>query len=95
MPKENTNGVIIDDTVGSGFRTEVSWRPDRDGDGSGHVQIATTNQHSPFRWEMLPDDKGEQGGKLDGWFVTLDRDGINRLIRSLRRARDAAYGADA
>lgn len=28
-------------------------------------------------------------------YVDLDRDGINRLIRALRRARDRAYGADA
>ena len=31
----------------------------------------------------------------DGVFLALDRDGINRLIRSLRKARDAAYGSDA
>lgn len=31
----------------------------------------------------------------DGVFVTLDRYAINRLIRSLRKARDAAYGSDA
>jgi hypothetical protein len=30
-----------------------------------------------------------------GWYMQLDRDGINRLIRSLRRARDAAFGKDA
>lgn len=30
-----------------------------------------------------------------GWFADLDRDGINRLIRLLRKARDAAFGADA
>lgn len=29
-----------------------------------------------------------------GALITLDRSGINRLIRSLRRARDATYGAD-
>lgn len=28
-------------------------------------------------------------------YTTLDRDGINRLIRTLRKARDAAFGADA
>lgn len=28
-------------------------------------------------------------------WMDLDRDGCNRLIRSLRKARDAAYGADA
>lgn len=27
--------------------------------------------------------------------VCLDRDGINRLIRALRKARDHAFGADA
>lgn len=31
----------------------------------------------------------------DGVFMSLDRDGINRLIRSLRKARDAAFGKDA
>lgn len=31
----------------------------------------------------------------NGVFMSLDRDGINRLIRSLRKARDQAYGADA
>lgn len=30
----------------------------------------------------------------DGFYVTLNRDGINRLIRNLRRARDQAYGRD-
>lgn len=31
----------------------------------------------------------------DAHYTDLDRDGINRLIRSLRKARDAAFGADA
>ena len=30
-----------------------------------------------------------------GWFVPLTRDGCNRMIRALRKARDAAFGADA
>lgn len=30
-----------------------------------------------------------------GVWSTLDRQGVNKLIRVLRRARDAAYGADA
>lgn len=30
-----------------------------------------------------------------GWFVELDRTGINRLIRTLRKARDQAFGSDA
>lgn len=31
----------------------------------------------------------------DSEFMQLDRDGLNRLIRLLRKARDGAYGADA
>jgi len=30
----------------------------------------------------------------DGFYVTLDRQGINHLIRHLRRARDQAFGRD-
>ena len=30
-----------------------------------------------------------------GIYVQLDRSGLNRLIRTLRRSRDAAFGADA
>lgn len=34
-------------------------------------------------------------GPHGGLWMDLDRAGINRLIRSLRKARDSAYGADA
>lgn len=30
-----------------------------------------------------------------GWFIQLDRAGINRAIRALRKARDQAFGSDA
>lgn len=52
---------------------------------SGHVQLGVL-----------------QGGDVDegkqdrpGFYVSLNRNAINRAIRILRRARDAAYGADA
>lgn len=35
------------------------------------------------------------GEVVNGYAVTLDRDGINRAVRKLRAARDRAYGADA
>lgn len=38
-------------------------------------------------------DRGVEG--VFGPHVHLDRDGINRLIRALRKARDQAFGADA
>lgn len=31
---------------------------------------------------------------FDGFHATLDRHGINKLIKHLRRARDAVYGRD-
>ncbi len=36
-----------------------------------------------------------QAGAETQTFVHLARDDINRLIRTLRKARDAAYGSDA
>ena len=89
MPKENVNCSVID-----GLRTEVSWRAD------SYVQLATTNVHSTVR--LSEDGRGSderdepiQGDPFNGWYVSLDRDGLNRLIRVLRKARDAAFGADA
>lgn len=35
-----------------------------------------------------------ESGSL-GWYTTLGRSEVNRLIRTLRRARDASFGADA
>lgn len=63
-----------------GLRVEVGWQADR------HVQVATTYTHSKLTLDDEP---------FNGWHATLDREGINRLIRSLRKARDAAFGADA
>lgn len=97
MPKEN-----IDDVVVPGFRAEVSWSPGK------YVQVATTNEHSTLK--LPADDvplSGPPGAQTInqppgagdeqlflGWFATLDRDGCNRMIRALRRARDSAFGKD-
>ncbi len=93
MPKDN-----IDDMVCDGFRVEVGWSGAIPGERDGHVQVAATNAHSRFRWDQLPPSESDDpdcAGVFDGWHVTLDREGINRLIRSLRKARDAAFGTDA
>lgn len=83
MPKENVNCSVI-----GGFRVEVGWRP-------GHeVQIATTNTASTLTLEA-GDSDSKVMEPFYGWHCTLDRDGINKLIKDLRRARDQAYGADA
>lgn len=82
MPKENIN-----DRGNRDFRVEVSWSPD-----AGYVQIATVHRKTPAT--MPGDDPGDPDQPLDGWHATLDRDGINRTIRALRKARDAAFGRD-
>lgn len=51
----------------------------------GHVELAT----------RAGGDYDEVDEHRPGIFAQLDRAGINRLIRALRKARDAAYGADA
>jgi hypothetical protein len=35
-----------------------------------------------------------EGPVNGGWYISLDRHGINTLIRNLRRARDQAFGRD-
>ena len=37
----------------------------------------------------------DHGDELGGMCADLDREQINRLIRTLRKARDQAFGADA
>lgn len=82
MPKINVNDEVVDN-----FRVEVHW-------GLGkYVQVATTNTKSTLRLEE--GDTPETAEPFYGWHVTLDRDGVNRAIRALRKARDAAFGADA
>lgn len=100
MPKENINDIVID-----GFRAELHWSAD-----SGYVQIGTVNTAStltlPTDDSPAPTGRppaaavenpppGSDQKPFYGWYVTLDRDGINRLVRHLRRARDQAFGADA
>lgn len=86
------NSVQVDDIVTAGYRAEVSWGGNRDSDGSGYVQFATTNDHSPFTYWDLGGNPDNPEGLFAGWHVTLDRDGCNRLIRAVRQARDAAFG---
>ena len=50
----------------------------------GNVEIAT-RQGGDFADDI----------ERPGFYVHLDRAGINRLIRTLRKARDDAFGADA
>ena len=52
--------------------------------GQCHVEIA-----------VVRDRDGGSEFDSDAWHSQFDRDGLNRLIRTLRKARDDAFGADA
>ncbi len=106
MPKEITYSdqreyVLMDD----GSEATPGWGGEdpRDGDArrnrpvlrraaivgwsreTGHVEIGVN----------ALDISTHQGSHGTGMFATFDRAGLNRLIRTLRKARDQAYGADA
>lgn len=94
MPNEK-----ITDYTSQGWYTEVSWRrqpgldADDQGTASGHVQLATVNLHSPFEFpEKDTGDHFEAGERFDGWRVTLDEAGIDRLIKTLHKAKRQAFG---
>ena len=82
MPKE----IILNARVGFPDEdsreplVELSWQRDLE-----YVQIATFARH--------PESK-ETIGRDDAQFVTLERHGINKMIRVLRKARDQAFGKD-
>jgi hypothetical protein len=86
----------------SGVAAQVVWSPDQ------HVQLATlsTNPKEFVEWCRLLVERADAAkanwgdpaqltdvGSL-GMFWTPDRYQINALIRHLRRARNAAFGAD-
>ena len=82
MPKENIYGE--GQTPDWSPRVEVGWTND----------LALTigiDREEPFRY-VDPD----RNGKTDhtAIYLSLDRAGTNRLIRTLRKARDAAFGRD-
>ena len=75
---------------------EVLW-----GRETEHVQVATkcidAETGEVFDGSGLlpsPNDPSEPPSFYGGFYVDLDRKGINNLIRKLRRARDQAFGRD-
>jgi hypothetical protein len=80
------------------FRVEVSWHPEL-GDYVEIVTVAPDANERLKAWEELQESgvaskPGTSFQFFDGWHVHLNRNEINRLIRVLRRARNAAFGAD-
>jgi len=63
------------------------------GEPPDRFEVAWHRDYSGVYLTMILDD-GTPGQPPRSSAVELDRSAINRLIRTLRRARDAAYGAD-
>lgn len=78
MPKEFIFSEFGDNIPDLGLR--IGWSKEHE-----TVQIATVAADE-IRLEPTPEG--------NGWFVSLDRHGINRAIKALRKARDDAFGKD-
>jgi hypothetical protein len=81
VPKERIN-----DLAGM-YDTIIGW------DTDGAVQIGIETHDGRSVAEHLTGG-GETPADFRGLWGTLDRAGVNRLIRTLRRARDQAFGRD-
>ena len=81
-----TDGPLAHGTVGDSY-LHVAWTKGE------HVQVAleVDVQYAELAQKM-PNGSTDQMTFL--WTPVLGREEINALIRTLRRARDAAYGAD-
>lgn len=82
MPRESVFG-----TDPQGTRVQVGWERDK------HVQVGVCGPVEFSFSTPLPEGV-TVAPTYDGLWVTMTRQGINDLIRHLRRARDAAFGRD-
>ena len=76
MPKETIYGYSSEDAP---KRVDVAWGRDT------HAQMATLTYEGLGIRTIDPESP-------DGLWVDLDRRSINSLIRTLRKARDQAFG---
>lgn len=81
MPRET-----VRDSAGL-YNPQVGW-------SNGTVQLGLETASGESLIDVLDDNYSDSKDAKSIW-SSLDRDGINRLIRLLRKARDGAFGADA
>lgn len=93
MPKQRINGryngSIASQTDGDdctdNIYTQVGWQKDGE-----YVELFTI-----FPKATLVMPSGAKASFVQpGWCASLDRNGINELIKTLRKARDDAFGRD-
>lgn len=96
MPKETVYGS--QDPWGEDYPAvsvvQVTWSREAE-----YAQIVSKAVHRADHSDIDPPGEhkeccGDSISYTKGMYVTLDRRGINDLIRNLRRARDQAFGRD-
>ena len=97
MPKEIINNAWYGQSA-------ESIQYDDKGVETGRVPVAIDDSGVKVGWQRGGNqldvaiihhrDGGTDEGTVD-WHSQLDRAGVNRLIRALRKARDQAFGSDA
>ncbi len=89
LPKEN-----IDARPGADEnRIELAWVPET-AENSGFVSLRTVDRNQFVMGEAVQGVSMTMSTMAPAFPVDLDRAGINRLIRSLRKARDSVFGRD-
>ena len=85
MPKEfiYDQDLADYDDISDTYQVRVGWSKE-----TGAVQIATLSDLK------VPVERAKGVVDGNGFYVNLNRQGINDLIRVLRKARDQAYGKD-
>lgn len=71
---------------------ETIWGKESETDSPKINTQVTWNRDSYVQIATVVSDKPEDGS--DGWYADLTRQNINDLIRTLRKARDQAFGKD-
>lgn len=84
MPKE----IVYDQAAM--YDAAVQWEQNR------YVQVGVVTHDGATLASRLTGEHidAEEAAQFIGVWGTLDREGCNRMIRALRRARDQAFGRD-
>jgi hypothetical protein len=102
MPKEYINNRYYGQSGRSHENCDTKGEPHCPPDCAGSSLVALDDSAVKVGWSkdlehveiaVIHHRDGAGDGDPNCWHSQFDRDGINTLIRTLRKARDAAYGS--
>jgi hypothetical protein len=90
MPKEIINSKYAGSSDSPEPIVHVGWSKEQ-----GHVELSviSTNDKQGL-YEVIDGEVTPLNILHNGWFAQLDRYGLNRLIRTLKKAGKDAFGTD-